>query len=68
MSQDEPIKDPFRRGLGYAIQWYDALRRRPDDMVEQALNECIPLVIAKQDQLTGDVAAEGKLHCDDFLS
>ncbi|KAI1788529.1 hypothetical protein LXA43DRAFT_894498 [Ganoderma leucocontextum] len=43
-SRNEPIQDPFRRALGQAILWYDALRRHPDDMLEQAVNECITLV------------------------
>ena len=43
-AQNEPIKDPFRRGLGQAVQWYDALRRRPDEMVQQAIEECVSLV------------------------
>ncbi|KAI0669310.1 hypothetical protein C8Q78DRAFT_1095812 [Trametes maxima] len=37
----EPIQDPFRRGLGYAVQWYDRLRSIPEDMVESALDECL---------------------------
>ncbi|KAI0676695.1 hypothetical protein C8Q78DRAFT_960079 [Trametes maxima] len=37
----EPIQDPFRRGLGYAVQWYDRLRSIPEVMVESALDECL---------------------------
>ena len=36
--QGEPIQDPFRRGIGQAVQWYDALRRRLEDMVESAID------------------------------
>ncbi|KAJ7592392.1 hypothetical protein C8J56DRAFT_1044865 [Mycena floridula] len=34
------IKDPFRKSLGNAVQWYDVLQRRTEDMVSQALQEC----------------------------
>ncbi|KAI0746147.1 hypothetical protein C8Q76DRAFT_605599, partial [Earliella scabrosa] len=35
----EPIRDPFRRGLGYAVQWYDCLRNQVDTLVESAVDE-----------------------------
>jgi hypothetical protein len=31
------VKDPFRRGLGYAIQWHDALRVAMNQQVDAAL-------------------------------
>ena len=37
--QGEPIQDPFRRGIGQAIQWYDTLRRRLEAMVELAIDD-----------------------------
>ncbi|KAI1790619.1 hypothetical protein LXA43DRAFT_882467 [Ganoderma leucocontextum] len=40
----EPVHDPFRRGLGQAIQWYDSLRRSPESMLEKAVDACIPLI------------------------
>ncbi|KAI1784417.1 hypothetical protein LXA43DRAFT_1066776 [Ganoderma leucocontextum] len=43
-TKNEPIHDPFRRGLGQAIQWYDILRRRSETKVELAIEECIPIV------------------------
>ena len=36
-------------------------------MVEKAINECIPLVRAKQDQLSSVSPLEGKLHGDLLL-
>ena len=36
--QGEPVQDPFRRGIGHAIQWYDTLRQRLEAMVESAIN------------------------------
>ncbi|TDL19236.1 hypothetical protein BD410DRAFT_900284 [Rickenella mellea] len=35
----KPIDDPFRRGLGHAIQWYDCLRLRIDAVIEETLNQ-----------------------------
>ncbi|KAI0628535.1 hypothetical protein C8Q77DRAFT_1067668 [Trametes polyzona] len=37
----EPVQDPFRRGLGHAVQWYDQLRSLPEDMVDSALDTCL---------------------------
>ncbi|RDB29776.1 hypothetical protein Hypma_013855 [Hypsizygus marmoreus] len=41
----QPIKDPFRRGLGYAVQWYDNLlikiSRRVDDALLAAGNHIL---------------------------
>ncbi|KAJ7589532.1 hypothetical protein C8J56DRAFT_759773, partial [Mycena floridula] len=34
------IKDPFRKSLGNAVQWYDVLQCRTEDIVSQALQEC----------------------------
>ncbi|KAI0628590.1 hypothetical protein C8Q77DRAFT_1067705 [Trametes polyzona] len=42
--QGEPIQDPFRRGIGHAVQWYDQLRSRPELMVENALDECLEFI------------------------
>lgn len=44
--QGEPIQDPFRRGIGQAVQWYDVLRRRAETEVETAIEECIARVTA----------------------
>ncbi|KAI0710611.1 hypothetical protein C8Q76DRAFT_624385 [Earliella scabrosa] len=33
----EPVQDPFRRGIGYAAQWYDCLRNRVESQVESAV-------------------------------
>ena len=35
--QGQPIQDAFRRGLGYAIQWYDILQVHIERQVESAL-------------------------------
>ncbi|OSD03347.1 hypothetical protein PYCCODRAFT_1477197 [Trametes coccinea BRFM310] len=43
-SKGEPVRDPFRRGLSNAIQWYDQLRRRHDSMLELAIDNCMELV------------------------
>ncbi|KAI0694788.1 hypothetical protein C8Q76DRAFT_634071 [Earliella scabrosa] len=42
----EPIQDPFRRGLGYAIQWYDCLRNRVESLVESAVDDCLETIKA----------------------
>ncbi|TFK54454.1 hypothetical protein OE88DRAFT_1624486 [Heliocybe sulcata] len=34
----QPIRDPFRRGLGYAIQWYDALSTKVSRKLEEIVN------------------------------
>lgn len=33
----EVVKDPFRRCIGHAVQWYDNMRGHMNDIVEQAL-------------------------------
>jgi len=35
--QGEVVKDPFRRGIGNAVQWYDNLQGQLNDIVDQAL-------------------------------
>ena len=35
--QGEVVKDPFRRGIGNAVQWYDNLQAQLNDIVDQAL-------------------------------
>ena len=37
ISQGEKIREPFRRGLGYAAQWLDGLRVLVEKKVEEAL-------------------------------
>ncbi|PSR97574.1 hypothetical protein PHLCEN_2v4281 [Hermanssonia centrifuga] len=44
-----PIKDPFHKGLGHAIQWYDMLRMRIERGVDQAVDTARSFV---------------KVHCD----
>ena len=42
--QGNPIQDAFRRGLGYAVQWYDILQVHIEREVESALqsaDDCI---------------------------
>ncbi|KAG2096306.1 uncharacterized protein F5147DRAFT_778354 [Suillus discolor] len=36
-TRGEIIQDPFRRGLGYAVQWYDILQVQIEHQVEEAL-------------------------------
>ncbi len=45
-SQGEPVQDPFRRGIGHAVQWYDCLRNRPEAMVESAIDECLSYIMS----------------------
>lgn len=35
--QGEVVKDPFRRGIGNAVQWYDNLQGQLNNIVDQAL-------------------------------
>ncbi|KAI0630987.1 hypothetical protein C8Q77DRAFT_1130469 [Trametes polyzona] len=44
----EPVQDPFRRGLGSAVQWYDQLRNLPEAMVDCALDESLQIIYADQ--------------------
>ncbi|KAJ7583723.1 hypothetical protein C8J56DRAFT_1054242 [Mycena floridula] len=39
-SDNEPYKEPFRRGLGHAIQWYDCLFVQTEAAVDKAVDEC----------------------------
>lgn len=48
--QGEPVQDPFRRGLGHAVQWYDRLRSRPEAMVENALDECLKTIYSTDEE------------------
>ncbi|KAM6491874.1 hypothetical protein JOM56_012733 [Amanita muscaria] len=44
------VRDAFRRGLGYAIQWYDNLQRRVEKTVDKTVDFCaqqIRAVLAK---------------------
>ncbi|KAI9066824.1 hypothetical protein FKP32DRAFT_1621557, partial [Trametes sanguinea] len=43
-SKGEPVRDPFRRGLSNAIQWYDHLRRQHDCAIELAIDNCLAMV------------------------
>ncbi|KAG1837517.1 hypothetical protein DFJ58DRAFT_718872 [Suillus subalutaceus] len=38
-SQGEVIQDPFRRGLGYAVQWYDILQVEVERQVETVVQQ-----------------------------
>jgi len=55
--QGEVVQDPFRRGIGHAIQWYDSLRRLLLKKVDDALflAESIP-VTASTDRREGSRA------------
>jgi CxC1 like cysteine cluster associated with KDZ transposases len=35
--QGQPVQDAFRRGLGYAVQWYDNLQLRVEQQVDAAI-------------------------------
>ncbi|KAG6849270.1 hypothetical protein H0H93_009877 [Arthromyces matolae] len=35
--KNKPMRDPFRKGLGYAIQWYDNLQVLVEEQVEAAI-------------------------------
>ncbi|KIL60922.1 hypothetical protein M378DRAFT_1061934 [Amanita muscaria Koide BX008] len=39
-AKGESIQEPFRCGLGYAVQWYDCLRLKIDKQVEDILTAC----------------------------
>ncbi|KAJ3003332.1 hypothetical protein NUW54_g5355 [Trametes sanguinea] len=43
-SKGEPVRDPFRRGLSNAIQWYDHLRHQHDCAIELAIDNCLAMV------------------------
>jgi|SRR5271163_1373105 len=36
--QGNPVQDSFRRGLGYAIQWYDSLKILLENSVKEAIH------------------------------
>jgi len=36
----EVVRDPFRRGLGHAVQWFDILQIEVDSKVEAVLQQC----------------------------
>lgn len=39
-SKGKAVKEPFRRGLGYAIQWYDSLQTQIAQNIDEALESC----------------------------
>ncbi|KAI0373090.1 hypothetical protein BV20DRAFT_963601 [Pilatotrama ljubarskyi] len=43
-NKGERVRDPFRRGIGNAIQWYDHLRHRHEAAVDRAVDECLKIV------------------------
>lgn len=49
-ARGEIIQDPFRRGLGYAVQWYDILQVRIEHQVEEALQNSRDRVAALRSQ------------------
>ncbi|KAJ3558744.1 hypothetical protein NM688_g740 [Phlebia brevispora] len=65
------IADPFRRGLGHAIQWYDVLKvtieRRVDDAIDRARH-----VVTAYQESSGNFApplpGEGGVRLDQFES
>lgn len=48
-NQGDVVLDPFRKGIGHAVQWYDFLRRQVLQKVEDALfsAEQVPTIPAK---------------------
>ncbi|KAI0701749.1 hypothetical protein C8Q76DRAFT_633393 [Earliella scabrosa] len=58
----EPIRDPFRRGLGYAVQWYDCLRNQVDTLVESAVDESVQAQGPRRTQPTPDTSKETELR------
>ncbi|KAJ7584472.1 hypothetical protein C8J56DRAFT_893124 [Mycena floridula] len=40
LNTNQPYKEPFRRGLGHAIQWYDCLSVQTEAAVDKAVDEC----------------------------
>ncbi|KII83206.1 hypothetical protein PLICRDRAFT_58527 [Plicaturopsis crispa FD-325 SS-3] len=55
--QGEPVRHPFRRGLGYAIQWYDALRIKIERSVEAAVDAARAHVASFQAAPSGNTGA-----------
>ncbi|KAJ7585718.1 hypothetical protein C8J56DRAFT_788625, partial [Mycena floridula] len=47
-NEGNKTKDPFRKSLGNAVQWYDVLLMRTEDRLEQALYEADQLVQARR--------------------
>ncbi|KAG2092122.1 uncharacterized protein F5147DRAFT_657744 [Suillus discolor] len=38
--QGESIREPFRRGLGYAVQWFDILQIKVEHQLESLIQQC----------------------------
>ncbi len=49
------MQDPFRRGLGHAVQWYDCLRNHAEKLRDRALDDCVQRVQAALSEQTSDV-------------
>ncbi|KAG2115497.1 hypothetical protein DEU56DRAFT_919407 [Suillus clintonianus] len=55
-ARGEIIQDPFRRGLGHAVQWYDILQVRIEHQVEEALQNSRDRVAALRSQTEDHVS------------
>jgi hypothetical protein len=56
-SQGTVSRDPFRRGLGYAVQWYDSLKVRVERSVDHATEEADGRIQARK---SGDRVTENE--------
>ncbi|KAI0694292.1 hypothetical protein C8T65DRAFT_711030 [Cerioporus squamosus] len=56
----EPILDPFRRGLGYAVQWYDCLKNKTESLLDRATRTNVPREIPM------DVHYEIRMNTSDY--
>lgn len=63
MGQGKPIDDPFRRGLGHAVQWYTCLQGRIEKRVGDVLQHArqhIPFSLTTDDG--APTPEEGQRH------
>ncbi|KAG1859382.1 hypothetical protein DFJ58DRAFT_840241 [Suillus subalutaceus] len=64
-AQGEVIQDPFRRGLGYAVQWYDILQVEVERQVETVVQQHRDRILhGRSTDEGGDihVAMDGNFH------
>src|ERR1700722_6546935 len=54
----EPVRDPFRRSFGYAIQWHDALRVLVEKAVSDALETSYKCIQASEAPQVSETSEE----------
>ena len=61
-----PVRDPFRRGLGYAVQWYDCLQVQVNSTLDSLLQRCDKHNDVKEDKVVEHVSGQADRTLQDL--